>query len=176
MRRFIPVVTAMLGLVACAGGDTEEPTVDLEQLTFDQAAVRARERADAIADLLEQPLAEPYFSPSPCGDPAGADSETGVYSMHSSYTLLVGQDRLADALRAARAHFAGQGHAVEDIRWSEGGGGRLRSESPDGYRYLLTATTPPRALAFWVDSPCYQAPADEVDYLQWVPPPQVGQP
>lgn len=134
----------------------------MRTMSYDDAAREVRGRAGAVADLLEAPLTEPYLNPTACQDPQGRPSTTGVYYLHSSYTLPVGADRVAGALRAAHQHFAGQGYQVSEVNWFGDGGGRVRAESPDGYRYSLTTTMPPVAIALGVHSPCFQAPAAEV--------------
>lgn len=145
-------------------------TRPLAEVYYDDAAQQVRTRAATVAELLGAALAEPYLNPTACQDPAGRPSGTGVYYLHSSYTLPVGEERVEDALRTAHRHFTDQGYQVSDISWFGGGGGRVRAESPDGYRYSLTTTKPPVAIALGVHSPCYQAPADEVESHQWVPP------
>jgi hypothetical protein len=139
-------------------------------VSYDDAAREVRSRAGAVAELLAAPLTEPYLNPTACLDPQGRASETGVYYLHSSYTLPVGADRVADALQLAYRHFAAEGYQVSDIDWFNGGGGRVRAESPDGYRYSLTSTMPPVAIALGVHSPCFQAPAGEVARDRWLPP------
>jgi hypothetical protein len=128
-------------------------------VSFDDAAREVRGRAGAVAELLATPLTEPYLNPTACLDPLDRPSGTGVYYLHSSYTLAVGADRVEDALRLAYKHFSELGYRVSDIHWFRGGGGgRVRADSPDGYRYSLTTTMPPVAIALGVHSPCFQAP------------------
>ena len=139
-------------------------------VSYDEAARQVRSRAGAVAELLAAPLTEPYLNPTACEDPQGRRSEKGVYYLHSSYTLPVGADRVADALRLAHRHFTGEGYQVSDINWFSDGGGRVRADSPDGYRYSLTTTTPPVAIALGVHSPCFQPPDGEVPHDEWVSP------
>src|SRR5690606_37308243 len=66
-------------------------------------------------------------------------------------------------------HFTDRGFEVRGITWFDDGSGDLRATSPDGVAYALLATSSPDALALWVDSPCYQAPAGAGDPSRWVP-------
>jgi len=162
------VLAAMLALAGCSGGEGQQ-MAGPEQVHYDDAAVRVKQRADEVAQVLGVPLAEPYYSAPPCEDPAGEPSRTGVYHIHSSFTLTVGEDRVGDVLRAAHTHFTERGFEVRDITWFDDGSGDLRATSPEGFGYALLATSSPAELAFWVDSPCYQAPAGEVDPSRWTP-------
>jgi len=128
-------------------------------VSYDDAAQEVRHRAGTVAELLGAPLTDPYFNPTACLDPQGRPSESGVYYLHSSYTLPVGADRVEDALRLAHRHFADQGYQVSDVDWFRDGGGRVRAEAPDRYRFSLTTTMPPVAIALGVHSPCFQGPA-----------------
>lgn len=160
-------LAVMLALAGCSGGEGQQ-MAGPEQMHYDDAATAVKQRADAVAEVLAVPLAEPYFSAPPCEDPAGNPSRTGVYHIHASFTLPVG-DRVGDVLRTAHSHFTGRGFEVRDITWFDDGSGDLRATSPDGFEYALLATSSPDVLAFWVDSPCYQAPADAGDPSRWVP-------
>lgn len=164
------VVGAACGDGRGAGMQTEVPTVPR-----DEAARLAYERAAAVVRLLDGPVENPTIDPAPCENPAGELSTTGVYFMSVKLQVVVGEGRLAGALRRVHAYFSEQGFDTEEIRWLEDGTGILNATDPDGFSYTLNPTDPPVAFALFVDSPCYQAPeGEDPTDGRWRPPPGVG--
>ncbi|HEY8452741.1 MAG: hypothetical protein FWJ70_06225 [Micromonosporaceae bacterium] len=170
---------------ACGGPTgTEQPVQDgsgtqaegtVRTASRDEAAVLVHERAAAVVGFLDAPVENPTIGPAPCEDPAGGLSKDGVYFMSAKQQVVVGEGRLAEALRRLHGYFSEQGFDTEEIRWLENGTGTLRATDPDGFRYSLLPTDPPVAFALFVDSPCYRAPEGE-DPMdgRWRPPPEVG--
>lgn len=188
MRRPVAaVLTLTLVVVGAACGDstgTEQPVQDgsgmptegtVRTASRDEAAALVHDRVAAVVRLLDGPVENPTIGPVPCEDPAGELSKTGVYFMSAKQQVVVGEGRLAEALRRVHAYFSEQGFDTEEIRWLEDGTGMLRATDPDGFWYSLAPTDPPVAFALFVDSPCYQAPEGE-DPMdgRWRPPPGVG--
>lgn len=188
MRRLVAVVvTLSLAAAGAACGDptgTEQPVRNgsgmqadgtVRTASRDEAAALVHDRAAAVVQFLDAPVENPRLGPAPCEDPAGALSKDGVFFMSAKQQVVLGEGRLADALRRLYAHFSERGFDTGEIRWLEDGTGTLRATDPDGFRYSLLPTDPPVAFALFVDSPCYQAPEGE-DPMdgRWRPPPGVG--
>lgn len=140
----------------------------------DEIAIEVHDRAVAVAERLGVPLENPTLGPVQCTGPVGEPSSSGVFYMSGTHQLLVGNERLREALLTIREHFTQQGFQLEDIRWLEDGSGQLRATDREGYRFSLLPTDRRGGFAFSVDSPCFQAPVgeDPTDPL-WAPPPEV---
>ncbi|OPC83152.1 hypothetical protein B4N89_21400 [Embleya scabrispora] len=131
---------------------------------LEESRAIAERHARAVLDVIGAPVTPQGVSSKdgPCENSDGGVSGADSYSLLHMYNVVVAPARQVEVLRRVRDAFAAQGVRVaqdEIYDIPESPGGKVSGvDEADGFRILVSSTSPPEQITVWVTSPCFANP------------------
>ncbi|GCD96368.1 hypothetical protein [Embleya hyalina] len=132
--------------------------------SLEDTRATAERHARAVLDVIGAPITPQGVSSKdgPCESPDGSVSDADSYSLLHMYNVIVAPTHQVEVLRRVRDAFTAQGvkvvrDEIYDIPESPGGKVSGTNEA-DGFRILVSSTSPPEQITVWVTSPCFAKP------------------
>ncbi|MFF7243977.1 hypothetical protein ACFZBU_08765 [Embleya sp. NPDC008237] len=133
-------------------------------MPMEDARAIAERHARLVLDTIGAPVTPQGLSSKdgPCEDAGGNLSDGNSYSLLHMYNVVVAPEHQVEALHRTRDALISHGtKVVEDKVYDipESPGGEVSAvSSADGFKILVSSTSPPEQITIWVTSPCFTKP------------------